>query len=188
MPRVGSSRIRSSGLEKSHLDSTTFCWLPPERFRVLWKMSDDRMRRLLRYSSATCRSRSSSITPPWRCPEGWRARCSADVVVEQEAVVLPILGHVGQSGRDGFRDRRDVHGLAVQERLARDVTAVGLAEDAHGEFGSARAHQAAMPTISPLRTLKDTSLTIWRWVLRWWKAFQPFTSNSTSPILGLRGG
>ena len=31
MPRVGSSMISTLGLVDSHLASTTFCWLPPER-------------------------------------------------------------------------------------------------------------------------------------------------------------
>jgi hypothetical protein len=31
IPRVGSSRIRISGSVNSHFDSTTFCWLPPDR-------------------------------------------------------------------------------------------------------------------------------------------------------------
>ena len=43
MPRVGSSRIRISGPENSHFASTTFCWLPPDRFTVAWSMEDDRM-------------------------------------------------------------------------------------------------------------------------------------------------
>ena len=31
IPRVGSSTISSAGLRLSHLASTTFCWLPPDR-------------------------------------------------------------------------------------------------------------------------------------------------------------
>ena len=31
MPRVGSSRISTSGWVSIHFASTTFCWLPPER-------------------------------------------------------------------------------------------------------------------------------------------------------------
>ena len=31
MPRVGSSMISSEGDRASHLPSTTFCWLPPDR-------------------------------------------------------------------------------------------------------------------------------------------------------------
>lgn len=31
MPRVGSSRIRNCGLVSSQRESSTFCWLPPER-------------------------------------------------------------------------------------------------------------------------------------------------------------
>ena len=37
MPRVGSSRMSTSGPENSHLLNTTFCWLPPDKFTVFWK-------------------------------------------------------------------------------------------------------------------------------------------------------
>ena len=35
MPLVGSSNMSMSQLLSSHLDSTTFCWLPPDRLRTL---------------------------------------------------------------------------------------------------------------------------------------------------------
>ena len=34
IPRVGSSRMMSLGCVTSQRASRTFCWLPPERFRI----------------------------------------------------------------------------------------------------------------------------------------------------------
>ena len=36
MPRVGSSKMSTCDSAKSHLATTTFCWLPPERKRTTW--------------------------------------------------------------------------------------------------------------------------------------------------------
>src|SRR6185312_6671797 len=39
MPRVGSSSRTSRGETASHLASTIFCWLPPERYCTSWSRS-----------------------------------------------------------------------------------------------------------------------------------------------------
>ena len=65
-----------------------------------------------------------------------------DVVDEVEAVDLAVLGRVGEAVRDRLADGRGIGLLAVQENLAGDVGAIGPAEDAHGEFGAPRSHQA----------------------------------------------
>ena len=56
MPRVGSSRISTRGLIASHLPSTTFCWLPPDRFTTCWWMDGVLMRKRATSASATRRS------------------------------------------------------------------------------------------------------------------------------------
>ena len=38
-------------------------------------------------------------------------------------------------------DRRDIDRLALEQHLAGDAAAIGAAEQAHGEFGAAGAHQ-----------------------------------------------
>ncbi len=57
MPRVGSSKIRICGRVSSHLASTTFCWLPPDRKRT--SCSGPRAR-----SSVTAAS-SLTLIRPW---------------------------------------------------------------------------------------------------------------------------
>src|SRR5688500_3140941 len=65
-----------------------------------------------------------------------------DVVDQHQAVVLAVLGHIGDAGLHRLVDGGDVDLLAVQQDLAADLLAVGAAEDAHGELGAAGAHQA----------------------------------------------
>jgi len=56
-PWVGSSRIMSRGLAASHLDSTTFCWLPPESIFTGWSKLRNFSRNLCRCGS----TRASSL-------------------------------------------------------------------------------------------------------------------------------
>ena len=64
MPRVGSSRISTCGSVKSHLLSTTFCWLPPESLPVSASTVGALMFMLWRYSSATLISSLPFTQPP----------------------------------------------------------------------------------------------------------------------------
>src|SRR6266404_6126373 len=66
----------------------------------------------------------------------------ADIVGEQEAELLAVLGDIGKTGVDGAADGREVDFAAVQYGAAGDLAAPGTAEQAHGEFGTPGAHQA----------------------------------------------
>src|SRR4051812_13732281 len=65
----------------------------------------------------------------------------ADIVGEQEAELLAVLGDVGKTGVDGAADGRKVEFAAVQRGAAGDLAAPCAAEQAHGEFGTPGAHQ-----------------------------------------------
>src|SRR6476661_1201476 len=66
----------------------------------------------------------------------------ADIVGEQEAELLAVLGDIGKTGVDGAADGREVDFAAVQHGATSDLAAPGTAEQAHGEFGAPSAHQA----------------------------------------------
>jgi hypothetical protein len=55
---------------------------------------------------------------------------------------LAVLGHVGEPVRDGSSNGAHVDLTPVEARAPRDVVAVGATEQAHGEFGPSRAHEA----------------------------------------------
>src|SRR5690606_15041319 len=63
MPRVGSSTTSTSQSRTSHLASTTFCWLPPERFFVRWRTDGVLMARRRTMSVATRRASPSRTNP-----------------------------------------------------------------------------------------------------------------------------
>src|SRR5581483_7789912 len=66
MPRVGSSTISTEGLRPSHLPSTTFCWLPPERLATGSVSLPYLRRSLAAQSDAYARSAAERMMPPWR--------------------------------------------------------------------------------------------------------------------------
>src|SRR4051794_28430501 len=63
MPRVGSSMISSLGSVASHLASTTFCWLPPDRKPTGSPRSCSLICRRCAQSAATRRSAPRPMTP-----------------------------------------------------------------------------------------------------------------------------
>src|SRR6266478_10115650 len=65
----------------------------------------------------------------------------ADIVGEQEAELLAVLGDIGKTGVDGAADGREVDFAAVQHGATSDLAAPGTAEQARGEFGTPGAHQ-----------------------------------------------
>src|SRR6267378_420613 len=65
----------------------------------------------------------------------------ADIVGEQEAELLAVLGDIGKTGVDGAADGREVDFAAVQHGATSDLAAPGTAEQTHGEFGTPGAHQ-----------------------------------------------
>src|SRR5262249_21186206 len=66
----------------------------------------------------------------------------ADIVGEQKAKLLAILGDIGKAGGDRAADRREVDLTAVPHGAAGDPAAPGAPEQAHGKFGARGAHQA----------------------------------------------
>src|SRR4051794_8675211 len=63
MPRVGSSMMSTRGSVASHLPSTTFCWLPPERNPTGSPKPCSLMRRRSAQSAAIARSAPRPMTP-----------------------------------------------------------------------------------------------------------------------------
>ena len=68
-------------------------------------------------------------------------RVLGDVLVEHEAELFAVLGHIGDAAVDRSRDGRHVGWLAIDQHLAGNVLTVGSAEDAHRELRPARPHQ-----------------------------------------------
>jgi len=56
IPRVGSSKISTFGAIISHLASTTFCWLPPDKLTTAWLIDGVFVFRRCTPLSATLRS------------------------------------------------------------------------------------------------------------------------------------
>ena len=102
---------------------TTFCWLPPERFRVRWATLGVLMARLLTCSSATAFVRPNLIHPSR--PVNLRIEASTTLastsMLEREPVPLAVLGEVADAVGDRVRRRLDRDRLAVDEDLARVV-------------------------------------------------------------------
>ncbi len=84
MPRVGSSRMSTCGSVKSHLLSTTFCWLPPDSLPARASTVGALMFMLCRYSSATLIS-SFALTNPAR---ETLARSAAEMLLRMSSMRL----------------------------------------------------------------------------------------------------
>ena len=69
-PCVGSSRNRIRGSAASHFESTTFCWLPPERLRTTCRGETALMRRRSMNRWASDRSARGRRMPPGVSPCG----------------------------------------------------------------------------------------------------------------------
>src|SRR5476649_1192445 len=65
-----------------------------------------------------------------------------DVLFQQQAQALAVLGHVGDAVLDRLADAADVDFLAVFQHAAADLLSIGTAEDAHRQLRAAGAHQA----------------------------------------------
>ena len=119
MPRVGSSKIMTFGFMASHLPSTTFCWLPPERWPARVVTCGALMPRLRRCVSAT------SISLERRDDEVARVGGQigqrdilGDRQVEQQPRALAVLGHEEDAAIDGRRRIARREGLAVELEMA----------------------------------------------------------------------
>ena len=96
MPRVGSSKIRTPGWIASHLASTTFCWLPPDRKRTSCSSGGaqlDRAGELLDATVPGSRRRLLAAERPQR-----EQRVVAHRLREREALALAVLGDEADAG------------------------------------------------------------------------------------------
>ena len=113
-----------------------------------------------------------------------------DVVVEHQAEALAVLGDVGDAvRRSALRMVPTSTSLPCMQHLAADALAVGAAEHAHRELGAARAHQpgdaddlaAPHVQVHALDQLRGRACS-------GWCTRQSRTSNTVSPIFGVRCG
>ena len=152
-PRVGSSKIRTPGWIASHLASTTFCWLPPDRKRA--SCSSERAR------SSTERASSCTLTVP-----GSRRRC----LPPSDRSASSVLSRIGWASARPSSLRSSVMKPMPALIPARGPRPTGLPSTstvpalALSAPNSARASSVrpepwspARPTISPARTSIETS-------------------------------
>ena len=153
MPRVGSSRIRTRGLVASHLASTTFCWLPPESAPTGWStpviltselcgvLVGDRAfdRRALTSSRGNSRGRIG------------RRHVLGDREVEHQALLVAVLGQVGDAGIHRRRRAREGDRRAVQADLAAR-RARSMPNRTRATSVRPAPTRPARPRISPART------------------------------------
>ena len=155
MPRVGSSRIRTRGSVASHLPSTTFCWLPPESACTDWSTPVVRIWSCIHVPAAESPFRRRPDEQPREQPRQDRQRdVGGDREVEDEAVLVAVLGDVGDAGRHrrgrrrerdrlaGQRDRRPRSAPVDPEQDARDLGPPGT-DQARQTEDLARPHREA---------------------------------------------
>ena len=107
MPRVGSSMMKIDGSDISHLASTTFCWLPPDRLLA----GCDIEPALMLSASATARRprRRRSLLDEFAAASAANfgraasAMFSAIAHVHQQAFLAPVLGDEGDAAADAAR-------------------------------------------------------------------------------------
>ena len=164
MPRVGSSMIRTFGPVASHLPSTTFCWLPPERnptgSESFWNFScslvaqsdaslasepepitPSLLRSACRRVRPMLRSIESSITRPcWRRSSGTSPMPAFIAAARRAGLELDAVdGDVAGVGRVDAEDRaRDLAAARADEARERDDLAAVDVEGDVDEHALAR--------------------------------------------------
>ena len=141
MPCVGSSRIRTRGMVASHLDRTTFCWLPPERVFTGWSKSRNfrRNRRRVRFNKL-------KFAPPHheagqrRLSDNGERRVGEDGKLHDQALAQAVLGNIDDAGghRRGRIGKRNLLSLEPNAACAWLVDAKQHARD----LGASAAHQS----------------------------------------------
>ena len=125
MPRVGSSRMRTVGFDASHLASTTFCWLPPERAATIWSTPVIFTLNCSVYSSATARSADARTRSRGKSRGRiGRVTFCGDREAQHEALLVPVLGQVGDPGVHRSRRAGEAHGRPPKP----DLTGVALVD------------------------------------------------------------
>ena len=141
MPWVGSSRMSSRGLVASHLASTTFCWLPPDRVPIGWSKRANLS--FIRSSDVDTRASSSlRRTMPSLVALVITGRVALSRIEKSSMTLCPaaVLGDVGDAVRHGVGGRSGADRLVAEGQR----TGGGLvdAEDDPGDLGAAAADQA----------------------------------------------
>ena len=159
MPRVGSSTISTRGSVASHLASTTFCWLPPDRVdtgSVEPRRLDLQPLRPGRAAARRSAAAEQQPEPAQRPPAG-QGRVALDRQLHHQALLAPVLGHQ----REPRRDRR---GRVARRAAARPSTSTSPAsyrsmpKTARTTSLRPAPTSPASATISPPRTVKLTSV------------------------------
>ena len=141
MPRVGSSRMISSGAVASQRARSTFCWLPPERVLTtasgLAGLTSERLDVLGDHGVALG---PAELAHPATAGLDAQHDVLGDREVGDDALAATVLRGEHDPMLDGVARRADPRGLAV-DGDGSGVGAIGAVEQA-GELGAARAQQA----------------------------------------------
>ncbi len=174
MPRVGSSRISSFGSVASHLASTTFCWLPPERNPT------GSSRRWKRRRSRSAHSRVRRFSAPARIsPSRVSAfmRVSVALRAIDRSITRPCIRR--SSGTNATPARIAASGRPTASRTPSTSTwpasARSMPKIARATSLRPAPTRPASATISPARTSKLMSKNTPSRVRRW-------TDSTGSPI------
>ena len=144
MPCVGSSKMSTSAPDSSHFASTTFCWLPPERYPIGLSSSGTLICEPLDQVRArrVAPGRGSAAAAS-RLSRNRRSVGRRDVLADRErvhgALVLPVLGQQHDSGPHRVARPADRHRPALDEDPA-GGGAVGSEDQPH-ELGAPRADE-----------------------------------------------
>ena len=139
-PRVGSSTIRMRGSRASHLASSTFCWLPPDRLRTCAGRSAWRCAGLdvalgdLRASPGVESSAVVGIGLEIRGDD-----VGDDAEIDEEPAVLAVLGQHRDARRHGIRGASGDRAWPSTNGARRDRP---HPEDRLADFGATGAEQS----------------------------------------------
>ena len=189
MPRVGSSTIRIFGSSASQRASTTFCWLPPERFRTICSGLAMRIRGVLEALDqlALRAARRRSRTSAEAAERGHATGCCGRPGEEQR-LLLAVLGHEADAVPNRVAGERIADRRAVDRTLPRsDRSAPKMAA---GDLGPARAHQPgdADDLAGAHATGRDVARARRRADRRVPRRAEPAISSTTGPGVARLGG
>ena len=158
MPRVGSSSSKTRGAAISHLPSTTFCWLPPERVLTRLASPGARTRRPRNCSSlfsiAFAVAEEQAVD---EAPQRGERHVVADRGRQHEPVPFAILADEGERRRRWPR-RGSGTGRARGRPRARSLPVSAAPRSAKQRADERRApgaHQAADPEDLAARALRS---------------------------------
>ena len=181
MPRVGSSKSRTSGSVKSHLPRITFCWLPPERLLIFVSCVGVLVRIALMDQPVSARMDFSLKAIPFLC------FLRLDITVFSLMFRIPKIPVARRSSVSMAKPfLMDSLAFRFNTCFPSNLMVPDFLVAIPKIFSSVSVRplpsRPARPTISPLLTLKDTSFKREYW------AVSPSTSRATSPGLFVFGG